>query len=244
MDKLNLTRRKMLSAVGVTGAAVGGVGIITEPSVTYAETTQIEVESGTFEVEWRETYNGEVKEDTREGNYTESGRVIHLPNVLPGDVGTLSFRLTNISGSEAEPRLSLNLASAAENGLEDPEKEAGDTSRDGNHPNEDFPGELQNHIDVSLWEDTGPLGIDWFGADNATQEFGEPNIADGTLKEVAKSEKTEESDKTVDDVSLGTLADGESTSVAFRWEFADAADVNITQGDSVTFGFELNTGGN
>jgi len=235
MDKLNLTRRKMLSAVGATGAAVGGVGLITEPSVTYAETTTIEVESGTFEVEWRETYNGGVEEDTREDNYTENGRVINLENVLPGDVGTLSFRLTNISGSEAEPQLSLNLAGAAENGLEDPEREAGDTSTDGNHPNEDFPGELQNYLQTSLWNDNGLLGVDWFGSDNATEDFGEPNIADGTLKEVAGS---------VNNESLGTLADGESTSVAFRWEFADAADVNITQGDSVAFGFELSTGGN
>lgn len=238
MDKLNLTRRKMLSAVGATGAAVGGVGLITEPSLTYSETTQIEVESGTFEVEWRETYNGEVKEDTREDNYTQSGRVIELPSVLPDDVGTLSFRLTNISGSEAEPRLTLNLASAAENGLAEPEKKAGDTSTDGSFSGEDFPGELQNHIDVSLWKDTGLLGFDWFGADNATEDFGEPNIADGTLKEVAEG---------VDNESLGTLADGESISVAFRWEFADAADVNVTQGDSVTFGFVLDTassGGN
>lgn len=229
MDKLNLTRRKMLSAVGVTGAAIGGAGLITEPSVTYAETTQIEVGSATLEVDWRETYNGEVEEDTTDPNVVDSDgkndRVIYLPNVLPGDVGTLSFRLRNVSSAQVDPELSLNLVGTAENGITEPERKAGDESPD--------TGELQTHIDASLWEDTGILGIDGFGADNATQDLGEPNIADGTLKDVAKS---------VDGYSLGPLsANGGQVSVAFRWEFADTADINIAQGDSVGFRFELGT---
>ncbi len=243
MDRPKLTRRRVLATVGALGAAVGGTGLATEPSITYANTTTVQVESGTLEVEWRETYNGEVREDTRNGNFTSDGAVIEFDGILPGDAGTLSFRLTNISGEEVDPELSLNLESAAENGINEPERKAGDTSTDGDPQGEDFPGELQNKVQASLWEDTGIagvsdiLGINGFGADNLTQDLGEPNIGDGTLKAVANS---------VNNYSLGPLSsapDGGQVSVAFRWEYADPADINITQGDSVKFGFELETGG-
>jgi hypothetical protein len=242
MDKPRLTRRRVLAAVGAAGAAIGGAGLLTEPSLTYADTTAIEVESGTLEVDWRETYttggDQSILEDTlgRTGEFTSEGAVISLGNVLPGDAGTLSFRLTNISTEEVNPQLSLNLERAAENGINEPEEKAGDTSTDGDPQDEDFPGELQNDLDASLWEDTGILGIDSFGADNATNDLGEPNIADGTLKTVAGS---------VNGYSLGPLPDGGQVSVAFSWQYTDdgAADINQSQGDSVTFGFELATPG-
>lgn len=227
MKKPKLTRRRLLATVGAAGAAIGGAGLLTEPSLTYADSTTVQVGSTTLNVDWRETYNGEVKEDTRVS--TESDPVINLGDILPGDVGTLSFRLTNPSGSDSvDPELTLGLDQAHENGLEEPEKKAGDTSTDA--PENDFAGELQNHVDATLWKDTGLLGIDWFGADNATQEFGEEPIINGTLKEVADG---------VEGEPLGTLAGGESTSVAFRWEYTESADVNESQGDSATFGFKL-----
>lgn len=241
MDKLNLTRRRVLATVGALGAAVGGAGLITKPSLTYADTTTIKIESGTLEVEWRETYRRdgerEVLEDTRSGEFTSEGAVISLGNVLPGDAGTLSFRLTNVSDREVNPQLSLDLESAAENGINEPEAKAGDTSTDADPQGEDFPGELQNELQTAVWKDTGILGIDGFGADNASQEIGEPAIADGTLEEVASS---------VNGRSLGPLSaapNGGQVSVAFRWAFTDTADVNIAQGDSVTFAFDLTTPG-
>jgi hypothetical protein len=229
MDKLNLTRRKILSAVGAVGAAIGGAGLITEPSLTYAATTTVEVESGTLEVDWRETYNGNVLEDTRSSTYTQDGAVISLGNVLPGDVGTVSFRLRNpqSANSAVTPELSLNLLGTAENGIIDPEAEAGDTTGGADE------GELQEYLDATLWYDEGLMTFDILGGDNATREMGESLItsgADGTLADVASA---------VDDTRLNELSPGEEVTVAFRWEFTDERNIGVTQTDSVTFAFNL-----
>lgn len=236
MDKSSLTRRKMLSTVGATGlASVGVLGFMTRGSVRYTKT--VPVEGSSLEVDWRETYNGEVLENTR----TESrfmmkgeGAVIDLEDVLPGDVGTVSFRLRNPEDADStlEPKLALVLTETAEKERVDPEDEAGDDSTG--------EGELQDFIDTKLWYDEGLMNFDVFGGDNATYD-GEELIADdaeGTLADVA-----DEPDE-VEYVSLGELGPSETVTVSFRWEFdsdADPQDVDVTQTDSVGFAFRLNT---
>jgi len=228
----------MLTSVGATGlASVGVLGFMTRGSIPYTET--VAVEGGDLEVDWRETYNGEVLEDTRSSNTIKNGAVISLGNVLPGDVGTVSFRLRNPedASSTVEPLLSLDLLGTAENEVVEPEKAAGDTS-DG--PDE---GELQDFLDTKFWYDQGFMNFDVFGGDNATQDGGESLItsddgAEGTLADVAGA---------VNSVSLTPLDPGEEVTVSFRWEFPGDLNINrnigVTQTDSVTFAFILDTSG-
>ncbi len=225
----------MLTSVGATGlASVGVLGFTTEGSVRYTVTESVDVDGGTLEVDWRETYNGEVQEDTRSS--TEDGAVIRLGNVLPGDVGTVSFRLRNpdSASSTVEPQLTLDLLGTAENEVIEPEEDAGDTS-DG--PEE---GELQDFLNTKLWYDEGLANFEELGGDNATQDMAESLItgdAEGTLAEVADA---------VDGISLGELSPGDDVTVSFRWEFTDDQNVGVTQTDSVDFAFGLdtvNTGG-
>jgi len=208
---------------------------MTRGSVPYTKT--VPVEGGDLEVDWRETYNGEVLEDTRsESTYTEDGAVVSLGNVLPGDVGTVSFRLRNPDDDDTSttvtPELSLDLLGTAENGVVDPEREAGDTTDGADE------GELQDYLETKIWYDEGLATFDVLGGDNATQDAGESLVtsdAEGTLAEVAGA---------VDAVSLGELSPGDEVTVAFRWEFdsdADSQDVDVTQTDSVSFAFGLDT---
>lgn len=237
MDKSSLTRRKMLSSVGVTGlASVGVLGFMTRGSVRYTKTVPVDGEP--LEIDWRETYNGEVQEDTRSGTELSEDAVIHLTDVLPGDFGTLSFQVRNPedSGSSSSVTLSLVLAETAENEVVDPERESGDDSSD--------TGELQDFIETKLWYDEGLMSLDEFGGDNVTHDLGEGTIVEGTLAEVGGT--TEEVDGTTED--LGTLAPGEEVTVAFRWEFnsdAHSEEVDVTQTDSVNFDLDLDfdTGG-
>lgn len=225
----------MLTTVGATGlASVGMLGFMTEDSIRYTET--VPVEGGALEVDWRETYRSdgetEVREDTRSTEFTSEGAVIELDDVLPGDVGTVSFRLRNPedSASTVESKLSLDLSETAENERIDPENEAGDTTAD--------EGELQDFLDTKLWYDEGLANFDVLGGDNATQDGMESLItgdAEGTLADVADA---------VDNVSLGELGPGEDVTVSFRWEFdgdVDPRDVGITQTDRVKFAFLLDT---
>ena len=234
MDRSSLTRRKMLTSVGAAGlASVGVLGFMTRRSIPYTKTVAVAGED--LEVDWRETYNGEVQEDTRSSESTEDGAVIRLGNVLPGDVGTVSFRLRNPedASSTVEPQLSLDLLGTAENEVVEPEKAAGDTS-DG--PDE---GELQDFLDTKFWYDEGFANFEELGGDNATQDPGESLItsddgAEGTLAEVAGA---------VNGVSLDQLSPGDEVTVSFRWEFADDSGVGVTQTDSVNFAFILDTSG-
>jgi hypothetical protein len=223
----------MLTTVGATGlGSVGVLGFSTKDSVRY--TKAVPVDGGTLEVDWRETYNNDVLEDTRTGSrFTSEGAVISLNDVLPGDVGTVSFRLENVSDSTVEPALSLVMTETSENGRIEPEKQDGDESRD--------TGELQEFIHTELWYDQGLGGFEVFGGDNAVQDVGEDLIvegAEGTLADVAPE---------VNNVSLGQLNPDQTVTVSFRWEFKDRQDVNVTQTDSVGFKFDLHTaitGGN
>lgn len=231
MDSTNLTRRRLLSGMGVAGiTSMTGLALTTERSLGFTETTTIQSADGvTLAADWRETYNGSVLEETRI-TATESGAVLSLGDIMPGDSGVLSVRLSVQSEDEAEspqaePRLTVQLTETAENGLSEPERSVGDTSAE--------TGELQEFLNAAIWYDTGLASIDVFGANNSVQDLGEQLIhdgAEGTLAEVAAA---------VDAVSLtpgGCLGADESVIVSFGWSFDDdAAGINATQGDSVTF---------
>ena len=247
MDRDVLTRRRVLTGVGAASvAAFVGLGAGTDDAVDYTfASTALDCEGFDLNAEWRETYTTDSEtillENRTASGSEDSGRedssdppIIALDDVLPEDSGVVSVRLgLDADGDDVtvEPELSLVLEETAENGLTDPEEEAGDTSQ-----NE---GELQEYIDVAVWEDTGLMDIDVFGADNMERDFGERLLtnddgedAEGTLAEVAKI---------LDGVSLGTLNDdGDTVTVSFGWEFDSENDpINVTQSDSVKFTFDI-----
>lgn len=249
MKETNFNRRYLLSALGATGlaSATGIVGFAawTRDSIRYTYASTHNEGDVTLEAEWRETLtrNEEttVLEDTRV-QPKSNGAIISLSNVLPDDRGTISFRLevaddsndsdTNDTSLQApiEPQLSLNIISTPENGRNDPERKAGDTSPD---------GELQEFLATKLWYDEGLMEYPELGGDNAVQDpmeslivSGDPD-SKGTLEEVAS---------VVDDVGLGCLDTGDTRTVSFSWEFdpdASPRDINVTQTDGVEFEFEI-----
>ncbi len=226
-----LTRRRLLSGLGASGvASLAGFGLLTDGAKGFTNTTTIQSFDGvTLTADWRETYNGTVLEDTTDG-LTETGAVLSLQDVMPGDNGVLSVRLSLESTSEddnpdVDPRLTLSLTETAENGLSEPESVVGDDTPD--------TGELQEFLQTAVWYDGGLANIDVFGANNGVQDFGEGLVADGaegTLAEVADA---------VDNVSLtpgGCLSVGERVTISLGWSFeSDATGINEAQGDSVVF---------
>jgi hypothetical protein len=238
MKRPEFSRRQVLASLGVTGVtAVGGLGLATRSSLGFTDSMQMaQTASYTLQADWRETYNGEVLEDTRSTEFTENGAVISLPNVLPGDSGTFSFQLAldaDDNNLTVRPRLSLNLTGTAENDVNEVEQSAGDDTPD--------TGELQDFLSVKLWYDEGVFDVDPFGGENAIQDPGENLIdtdtdtgADGTLADVADA---------VNDVPLnanGCLGTDQTLTVSFAWVFDDTlGNSNVAQGDSVTFDFEI-----
>jgi len=240
MTDLDINRRRLLGVLGGTGVATYlGLEYATGDPVRYTYASSHSCDGYTLDAEWRETYTRDDETTLLENTTSSDGvepdepSIIQLSNVLPGDRGTVSFRLTadrtNTDVNDTvSPTLSFDIVETAENGLIDPEEEAGDTTEN--------TGELQEYLDLTIWENTGILGVDALGADDLTQQIGEPTIAEGTFAEVAD---------TLNNETLGSITtdSDESVSVTLRWEFADDAGINVTQTDSVTFTLDISCGG-
>lgn len=238
MNWRNISRRNVLAGVSATGlAAVTGLAVGPESAVAFTGSTQVESNDTALQVEWRETYNGRVLEDTRSADWTDDGPAIWLENALPGDSGTFSFRIGigEPEGASVEPRFSFDLTGTPENGINEPERKAGDTS-----PND---GELQDVVQAKFWRDEGLFDgffsdLASFGGDNAEHNLGEPLIpgeTEGTLADVATAFEDE------GPVSLGCIEGDETVTVTFGWEFAatESTDPNETQGDGVSFDLDV-----
>jgi len=230
MKPTSLTRRRLLAGAGATGlASVTGLSLLTDDALAYTHSATI---TGASEVslqsDWRATHNDRVVSESGDGvETTDDGVTATVSNVLPGDTGALSFQVTPDSPDgetpSVQPQLTLELTETAENGRTEPERKAGDDTPD--------VGELQEHLQVEVWYDTGIMGVDAFGGDNGTQDLGEGLVhpdAEGSLAAVADA---------LDEVAIGGCLDGDdSLAVTMGWEFpADQADQNVTQGDSVAF---------
>lgn len=228
----DLTRRKLLVGLGAVGVSTaGGLAIATEPSRALDNTT---TDGDGLVLRWAATRNG----DDDPGSVTGTGSTFSysVSNLLPGDSGTLTVELSLTDGTpDSVPRFTFDLTGTDENGLTDPEREAGD-----NTANE---GELQNYVDVKIFYDTGGLGVDMWGATNGEQDLGEGLIdpdAEGTLKEVAEALPDSGEEGVVLDADPTTsetdpLTDDNSVAVSFGWVFAGSGDINETQTDSVAF---------
>lgn len=190
-------------------------------------------------LDWRATYNGDVLEDTdfETPGGTAPGPVFRLSNLLPGDEGSLTVRLTvaprndDGSASPVEVYAWLDLFETAENGRNEPERKSGDAT--------ETVGELQDALDVSAWYDTGVGDVDLVGACNGRREPGEEVIVDGTLASAAAALDEPVRLDPHDGSSDGCFEPTTSVCVSYSWSL-DSDVGNRIQSDSVGFavGFE------
>ncbi len=233
MTNTRISRRRLLAAVGGGAAtSVAGLALSTGRSRAYTDTIRLQTETvEELVVDWRETYNGAVLEDTTgTATPTPSGPAISLGNVLPGDAGSLSVRLRIETGGSdgssesdtptVEPTLTLSLADGVDSSA------------------------MREFVDAAVWYDTGLLDVDALGSDNAERDPGEGLVhpdADGTFGEVA--------DALGDGVTLDAAPNTPGTSclggdgavtVTFGWSFPpNRAGINAAQGETIEFDLEF-----
>ena len=238
------TRRQVLGALSGTallafGAAPARSAAGLDP-VEPNQSTQIQTDESlpTVALDWRETVNGVVTEETdlsktSTGHTGDVGLVVDEA-VLPGDTGAVTLRASLVddtadgAGSAAQSAavsLHFALTDTAENGRNEPERAAGDETAE--------TGELQDFATIELWRDMG------LGTGNGANEDipfvtdGDEMIASGTLAEV-------DADPVFDDgyplsrSGEPCLSVGESVYVTFRWSIPERAG-NVIQGDSAQF---------
>ena len=244
---MKFTRRQLLAGLGGGSLALGGVTCGQRPprftEYTYAAPSD-DTDDGRMRVAWYETYNGATvgtqaaTTDGEEaldpvdgpGYVTDatfvtdvSGPVISIGNVMPGDTGTLVVGIEVVDEANAAPLdvyLRAALTGDAENGINEPELIAGDTTTDD--------GELDESVTVEVWRDGSPLG----GCDG-TRQFGavlEPALIEETTLDAGFA-----GDVAGDGVlAFDCLSVGELRCVALRWALPETTG-NEMQGDSAAF---------
>jgi len=244
----SLTRRRILAAVGSAGALYLGVDRagaalgyetvdMNQRTVngTYAQTNEFTQAPPRIALTWREIVNGTVQEDTglttdTEGETGGVGLIVDEA-VMPGDSGSVTMRAELLERDtpteDAQLYLLLRLSDTAENGVNEPELDAGDD------PGTDG-GELHEHTEVSVWIDEGIFSGN--GELEDLPVIGDETVAEGTLAEVAdpdpKSTGDGEYQISIDGETC--LSPGDEVYVSFRWQIPESVG-NIIQGDSATF---------
>jgi len=244
------TRRDLLAAIGGVGllAAAPRVAGAFRPDPDFTQYTYAQSAAGPdLRVAWYERYNGTLQEESNRftgggpltntsdsfnasgdagrfvdvtgPNAVAAGPVLSIPDAQPGDEGLLLIGL-RAEDADARAWLSVSAYDFAENSLVEPERTAGDTTD---------AGELQDHVDVALWYDTGRFGV---GGCNGSRDFTEEAVvAAGTLAEV--------NDALTGGVALdfGLVGDAcidadTQRCLALRWRI-DPSVTNVIQSDSV-----------
>jgi len=185
-----MTRRRVLAGLaglGAIGAAGTGLGWLGRPHgythYTYAQTVG-DTDDGVLRVAWYETADGRLQEtqggtggdanatldpDSEPAYVGEApGPVIDLTGVVPGDSGSL---VVGLEAVERPTRVWFRptVDATDENGINEPEAKAGDATEDR--------GELQDVVEVRVWEDTGVLASGIGACDG--RFVGDPELTDG-----------------------------------------------------------------
>lgn len=231
-----LPRRRVLTGVGSLGFLVlGGAAARPALGLDPVELNRNASVDGTdLVLDWRVTYNGAVLSETDFADVggEQPGPVVQLGDLSPGDEGSLTVR-ASVTGPEdgqsnAPVAVSVRLAltETAENGVNEPEAQAGDTT--------DEVGELQEAIEATAWYDVGAAEVAAAGACNGRREPGEPVLAEGTLAAVADELATP-----VDldpGPSRSCFAPGDSVCLTLSWTLPPSTS-NVVQTDSLAFDF-------
>lgn len=255
-DSDPFTRRQMLS-FGATGLGFLGLGgglraVYLPGEVEHDRVTVAQSDDGTLVVEWKEWYNdSEVEPDS--GRSSENKPIVTIDNALPGDSGSVSFRLHAQSETESDFELLMRMHATegafSENGRTEPEIVAGDSGP---------PGELQEFVSVTGWYDMNGM-IDTADSCNGVRDIGERFIdanpsgdtqqVDGdTLADVTSSamlgEWTQLDGEPGSADTLECLPVGEDNAICLglAWELPDdlpGVDDNIIQTDSAEFTIEF-----
>jgi len=182
IDTETISRRAVLGGVAGLGFAFGAGRLFTGSAVAYTQQAAAGGSGGLL-VYWRETVNGGVTESslpsTGDGSQP-TGPVVDLTNAQPGDRGALAVGLALGEDVESSARVWMALVPRgptpyAENGINEPERKAGDVTPD--------VGELQEYVHVDVWYDDGFFGLG--GCDGEYNSLAETAVASGTFAEVA-----------------------------------------------------------
>jgi hypothetical protein len=245
----SLTRRRILAAVGSAGvlylgadragAALGyGSVDLNQRTVnsTYAREAEFTQAPPRIALAWREIVNGERQEDTglttdADGETGDVGLIVDEA-VMPGDSGSVTMRAELVerdtpTADSVELYLLLRLSETSENGVNEPEMDAGD------NPGEDG-GELQDHTQISVWIDEGIFTGN--GELEDLPVIGDDPVAEGTLAEVADSDPkaTGDGEYRIRIDGNDCFSPGDEVYVSFEWRIPDTVG-NIIQSDSATF---------
>ena len=237
-----LSRRHVLAGVGSLGfLALGGAAVRPALGLDPVELNQSTSVDGTdLALDWRATYNGAVLSETDFADVggEQPGPVVQLGDLTPGDEGTLTVRVSVTGPEDEQPKepvaasVRLGLTETAENGVNEPEAAAGDTT--------DAVGELQDVIEATAWYDVGPANVGTAGACNGRREPGEPILAEGTLAAVADELATPVDLDPASDAARPCLAPGDSVCLSLSWSLPPSSS-NVVQTDSLSFVLEFGT---
>ncbi|MEF8781529.1 MAG: hypothetical protein V5A39_00375 [Haloarculaceae archaeon] len=242
----------MLAGVGLGVLGLGGVVLLrSRPEYTYyTYANDGDIDNRRLRIAWYERYNGRLLEtqagpenvsldaaldpDSDPDYVTDatlvtdvSGPVIAVGNVLPGDEGGLVVGLETLDSEEfiAEPLdvwLQATITEDAEDGINEPEAVAGDTTAD---------GELDEDVLVEVWRDGSPLGT-CNGRKEFDESFESPIVELAPVTRAFSPGTALGSDSGVR--VLPSLDPGRSRCIALAWTFPVDA-TNRSQGDSVGF---------
>jgi|GEM_PF-1613031 len=259
----SLTRRRILAAVGSAGALYlgadrAGAALGLDPidmnqrtvNGTYAQSNEwgnSDDAPPLIGLSWRETVNGAVQEETDLTTDGETGGVGLVVDeaVMPGDSGSVTMRARLLEREDqatasAELYLRFVLSTAAENGIVEPERTAGDTTSGADA------GELDDVAEIRIWKDEGSFGtgdgeLTW----GDVPVVGDTEITDG-WQSIADVDESDAFDGGYQ-LSLGGTTCLDPTNepevyVSFKWDIpetlpsgAPGDDINVIQGDSATF---------
>jgi hypothetical protein len=238
------TRRSVLAgavglgAIGATGTGLGLLGRRPYTHYTYAQTVG-DTNDAVLRVAWYETYNGQVEETQRgvdsdanatldpavEPLYVEDapGPIVDLTGVMPGDSGSLVIGLEAVEEA-ARVWFRPTLDATDENGINEPEAKAGDTTA--------AQGELQDRVSVRIWRDEGVLDSG-FGRCDGRYTSGERQFTDGQVPLAEVDGLLPDGVELVD-----CLEPGANYCVGLTWDLP-AETGNEIQTDSVDFSLQF-----
>ncbi|MFB6069215.1 MAG: hypothetical protein ABEJ90_04730 [Halobacterium sp.] len=228
-----ITRRRVLAAVGSLGflgaSARVGRGALGLERVEFTRQMQINESESMPDVllNWRETYNGAVLEESGFTTAPTAGPaspIVGLTDLVPGDEGSLTLQValgegeTESTPTSARIRLTVELYENSDEGVNEPEREAGDVPG--------TVGDLGDAVELEIRYDDGCNGTDLPVLPD------DPTIAAGTVVDVAEDSPLADG---VELQSPGACFDvGESTCLTMTWTLPEGIG-NVIQGDSLGF---------
>lgn len=225
------SRRNFLGAAAGMSAVAIGFQAFADEGTAYTESTTITTATDIdIHVDWRSEYNGTIVESRDPG----PGIPLHVSGAMTGDSGRVVFRIRAETsdgspvaitasfddGNPDTPDVLVN----AENGRNQPELEAGDTT--------ETEGELLDAIDARAWYDVGVLGASFLGGCDGSIDATE-TLVSGSLRDV-----TDALQAGIPIPETGCIGPEEGACFGIEWSL-DTSVGNQIQGDSVDFPFGL-----